>query len=193
MELGLYEQARAQARKALEVAREMHRPRDIGWILYVLGSIALVERVHTEAERLLRESIDAYREVDKRDELAGTLACAGYVARGQGQLAQARRHLCEALRVGAEIRVFQPLITALPATALLLVDRGEPERAVELYALALRYPYVAKSRWFEDVAGREIAAAAAALPPDVVTVAQERGRARDLWATVEELLAELEE
>ena len=82
---------------------------------------------------------------------------------------------------------------ALPATALLLADRGEAERAVELYALASRDPFVAHSRWFEDVAGVRIAAVAAALPPDVVAAAQERGRARDLWATARELLAELED
>ena len=72
----------------------------------------------------------------------------------------------------------------------LLADRGEVERAVELYALASRYPYVANAQWFEDVAGRHIAAVAASLPPEVVAAAQERGRARDLWATAEELLAE---
>jgi hypothetical protein len=83
------------------------------------------------------------------------------------------------------------LFDALPAIALLLADRGETERAVELYALASRYPYVANVQWFEDVAGKQIAAVAATLPPDVVAAAQERGRARDLEATVEELLAEL--
>ena len=79
---------------------------------------------------------------------------------------------------------------ALPAFALLLADQGQTAHAVELYALASRFPYVSNSRWFEDVAGREIAAAAESLPRDVVARAQERGRARDLWATVEELLAE---
>jgi hypothetical protein len=49
---------------------------------------------------------------------------------------------------------------------------------------------VANSRWFEDLAGNEMAAAAAQLPPDVAAAAQERGRARDLWETVAELLAE---
>jgi hypothetical protein len=52
---------------------------------------------------------------------------------------------------------------------------------------------VANSRWFEDVAGKHIAAVAATLSPEVVAVARERGRARDLEATVAELLAELEE
>ncbi len=80
----------------------------------------------------------------------------------------------------------------LGAIALYLVDRGEVERAVELYALALRNPHFANSRWFEDVAEKHIATAAKALPPDVVDAAQERGRVRDLWPTAKELLAELE-
>jgi len=80
---------------------------------------------------------------------------------------------------------------ALPAIALLLADEGEKERAVELYALASRYPLVANSRWFEDVAGRHIAAVAATLPPDAVAAAQERGQARTLEVTVAELLVEL--
>ena len=82
---------------------------------------------------------------------------------------------------------------ALPAMVLLLADQGQAERAVELYALVSRYPFVANSRWFEDIAGKQIAAVAATLPPEVVAAARERGRARDLEATVAELLVELEE
>ena len=78
----------------------------------------------------------------------------------------------------------------LPAVALFLTDQVEVERAVELYALASRYPFVANSQWFEDVAGKHIAAVAATLPPEVVSAAQERWRARDLWETAAELLAE---
>jgi predicted anti-sigma-YlaC factor YlaD len=81
----------------------------------------------------------------------------------------------------------------LPTIALFLANRGEVERAVELYALACRYPYVANARLWEDIAGKHIAAAAKTLPPEVVEAAQARGRARDLEATVRELLCELEE
>jgi hypothetical protein len=63
---------------------------------------------------------------------------------------------------------------------------------VELYALASRYPVTANSRWTEHTYGRRIAAIAAALPPEVVAAAQERGRTRDLDTTVTELLTELE-
>jgi hypothetical protein len=84
-----------------------------------------------------------------------------------------------------------PLLWALPATALILASEGEVERVVELYALASRYPMVAKSRWFADVVGRQIAAAADTLPAGRVAILQKRGRARDLEVTVAELLAEL--
>ncbi len=79
----------------------------------------------------------------------------------------------------------------LPAMALFMAERGSGERAVELYALASCFPYVAGSRWFEDVVGRRIAVVAAALPPEVVAAAQERGWARDPRATAAELLEEL--
>jgi hypothetical protein len=105
--------------------------------------------------------------------------------------ALARQAVREALQIGDRTRGFFPCIFAMPALALLLADAGEGEQATELYALASRYPFVAHSRWFEDVAGRHISAEAAALPPDVVAAAQERGRARDLQATVKELLEEL--
>jgi hypothetical protein len=122
------------------------------------------------------------------------LACA---ALGLGQVPQAQQYLCEALRIGSEGHTLVSCLNGLLAFSLLLaraseVAPGERERAVELYALASRYPHVANSRWFEDVAGRHLAAASAQLPPDVVAAAEERGRARDLWATAEELLAELE-
>jgi hypothetical protein len=98
-----------------------------------------------------------------------------------------------ALRIAAELHAHNTVLHSLPAAALLRVDGGKVEQAVELYALSWRHPYVAQSRWFDDVAGKHIEAIAATLPPDVVVAARERGRARDLRATAEELLAELEE
>ena len=98
----------------------------------------------------------------------------------------------DALRTVAEIGVPMPLLYGLPALALLLADQEEGERAMQLYTLASRYPIVAHSRWFEDVAGGHIATVAASLPPDAVKAAEERGLARDLETTVAELLVELE-
>ncbi len=121
------------------------------------------------------------------------LTSLGYALRGLGDHRRARQHISAALRIATELRAVTVLVPAVPAIALLLADRGEAARAVELYALALRYPHVANSCWYEDVVGKHITAAAETLPPDVVAAAEARGRARDLEATVKELLAELDE
>jgi hypothetical protein len=73
-----------------------------------------------------------------------------------------------------------------------LAEQGQPERAVELYATASRYPLISDSSCFEDITGKHVATVAATLSPEVVAAAQGRGRARDLSATVTELLVELQ-
>ncbi len=194
--LGQYEGARAFALTGLNLYREIDLRWGIGYANFVLGTVAVAEEAYAEAHQLLLESVSVLRELGHRENLAYALAVLGYAARGLGQLPQARRYLHEALRTAADTGAYMPFVLALPIVALLLADRGDAqgaERAVELYALASRYPFVANSRWFEDVAGRHIAAVAATLPPEVVAAAQERGRARDRDTAVGELLAELGE
>jgi tetratricopeptide (TPR) repeat protein len=176
----------------LTLAREMGHQRGTAVLLLTQGTIELAEEAYGDAEELLKESIAIYREFGQQNNLAVALSCLGAAARGLSQFPQARQHLYEALETATEIQAVMPLLSALPVVALLLADLGEEEQAVELYALASRYPFAANSRWCEDVAGQHIAAVAATLPPDVVAAAQERGRARDLWTTVRELLVELE-
>jgi hypothetical protein len=144
-----------------------------------------------DAQGSLREAASAYGGIGHRHDLGMTFALWACAARGAGEGVQARQGLCEALRIGTEIQSFRPCLYGVVTFSLLSADSGEAERAVELYALASRYGHVANSRWFEDVAGKHITAVAETLPPEAVTAAQERGRARDLWATAEELLAEV--
>ena len=189
--LGQYAQARARAQMGLVFFQESGWQWAVASSLFVQGQAALAEQAYAEARRLLQESAAVRRGMGHRDDLGQALAVLGYAALGSGQLSQARQHLREALQIATDIGAFMPRILALPAVALLLADRGEVERAVEIYALVSRYPFVANSRWFEDVGGKQIGAVAATLPPEVVAAAQERGRARDLDTTVAELLAEL--
>ena len=181
--LGKYEEARDRAQMGLALAREQEYRLGVQGGLLTLGQLAIAEGRYAQAQQLLQQS---------RDQGEGgrmshwTLPDSAVAAHALGQPDKAWRHICEALRWASERGDFVTLLQALPATALLLADRGEVERAVELYALASRYPSVANSRVFEDVA-----AAAAALPPDVISAAQERGRKQDLDQTIRELLDEL--
>jgi hypothetical protein len=122
--------------------------------------------------------------------LYDVLISSGYTAWGLGQLSLARQCLAEILPVVDENKFLLTSIGAICLAALLSTNQGKPERAVELYALASRYPLVANSHWFEDVVGRHITAAAATMPAEMVAAVQARGQARDLAATLRELLEE---
>jgi DNA-binding SARP family transcriptional activator/predicted ATPase len=189
--LGQYAEAGALAQAGLEAAQQAHDVGRWGFARLILGWVALARGQYSEALACLQESSALSRAVVAIDQVGETFALLSYAARGLGQHLKARRYLCEALQIAADLQVFLPVMFALPAAALIRADRGELERAVELYGLACRYPFVANSRWFEDVVGRPIAVAASSLPPEVVAAAQERGRRCDLQATTAALLAEL--
>ncbi len=190
--LGQYEQARAQAQLHLTLSRETGYRRGIAGGPAFLGGIALAEGKYAEARQLLQEAVAVLQEIGQRGELGWPLAALGAAELGLGNVSQARQYFRQALQTATETRSFMTAALTITGVALFLAVQGEAERAVELYALMSRYPAAANSRIAEDVVGRFVGVAAATLPPDVVAAAQARGRARDLDATVAELLAELE-
>jgi tetratricopeptide (TPR) repeat protein len=189
---GQYAEARSHSQRALDWAKEAIETIVVGMALLQLGRVAVCKGAHGEARRLLLDSIAAYETVGWTEFAAESQSVLPYAALGLGDADEARRHLVEALRWTTERGSFPVLLSAFPVAGLLLLDQGEEERAVEIYATACTLPAVANSRWYEDVAGRPIAEAAAKLPAEVVAAAQERGRARDTWATAKELVVEFE-
>ena len=188
--VGEYEPARALAYECLALARETGHSWGLGWALILLGGSALVENAYDEARRFFQESLSVCQEAGQQDTTGWALVFSGVAALRLGQVSIGRQRLYEALQLIATIGVFEPSVTAVAAMALFLAEQGQPERAVELYATASRYPLISNSRWYEDVAGKYIAGVAVTLSPEVVAAVQERGRARDLDATVIELLVE---
>jgi tetratricopeptide (TPR) repeat protein len=192
MLLGQYEEADALAQEALVLAQEEGHLTGIGAALWVLSRLAIPAGEYAEALQIIQPFLPETGWTPGVGDFA-IISSLTYAAHGLDRPDRVRRPLCEGLRLWHRNGDLAIILLLLPAIALLLADEGQVERAVELYALASRYPYVANARWFEDAAGKHISAAAAkALPPDVVAAAQERGRARDLQTTIEDLLAELE-
>ncbi len=195
MHLGHYERAHKQTMACLARFRETGYRWGVERCCCYLAFAALATGTYDEAQHWLQEAIGLCRELRQRGHLGQALALMVLVARASGHLPQARQHLGEALRAAAPVHdyetfMFQMIVVS--AMALLLADEGQLERAVELYALASRYPLMANSRLAEDLAGREIAAVAARLPVDVAAAAEARGRSRDLEAALAGLAAELE-
>jgi hypothetical protein len=77
---------------------------------------------------------------------------------------------------------------ALASVALFWAMQGNPEKAIELYTVALQNGHVAHSRWYHDVVGQHIDTVAQTLPVAIVKAAQARGRVREWRSTVPDLL-----
>jgi len=190
---GSYPRAYEEGTRALAHAQQRSNPQELfsaytclAWAQIGMGDLA-------EAQACLDRSLAICRALGLRLELVVTLTPMGLVARGMRDGERARGCLAEAIRTYTSVRPLSPSVLGwvLAVGALLVLDQGDVPLAIEIYAAATRVPYVANSRWFEDVAGRHIAAAAASLSPDVVAAAQARGRARDPSTTVMGLLTTL--
>ncbi len=194
--LGSYEDACNQAKQALQLLEDVKHSGADSWIataIEILARVNLAEGSYLAAEEMFQKSLATFQSHGSNWDISQTVALSGYAARGLGQTSLAKERLGEALKIAVEGRFFLILVHILPGIALLFADQGEVERAVELYALASTQGIVANSKWFDDIAGDEIAAAAEELPPEVVEAAKARGRELDLWETAENLLVELEE
>jgi DNA-binding SARP family transcriptional activator len=191
LHLGRYREARDHAETGLALARE-HGPRFcIGLNSLLIGCLDLIQGAYESANRRLLDSVSVYRDAGQRDDLSWALAALGLASHWSGDTEGARQHLVESLQIALDLGAVPPLLWALPAVAIQLADQGKAERAVELYSLASHYPFVAKSRWFEDVVGQQICATAATLPSEVAAEARERGRSCDLERSAAEFQAEL--
>jgi predicted ATPase/DNA-binding SARP family transcriptional activator len=183
MHLGRYGEARARGQASLRTGRELDHQSLIALSHLLLGCVALVRREDDQALGLLRESVGVHRGTGHLYRLSLALAALGMADAGRGDRTEAAQVLREALQIVAQTGSFLALGWVIPGVVALLL---------ELYAMACsRYPFVGASRWFEDVIGRQVAAAATELPLAVVEAARVRGKARDQAETVTELLVGL--
>ena len=191
MHQGRYQEARCHIDQATAIAREADALQLVGDGLHQLGHLALREGAYAEARRLVEDALAMYRTLGLQQASAVVQSVLAHAARGLGDPQQARNHIARAARTGIDRGALPSLAYSLPVAALLLLDEGKTERALEAWASALRLPCVANSRWFEDVVGLRIEAAADALPAELAAAARERGRARDPQATLRAVVDEL--
>jgi DNA-binding SARP family transcriptional activator/predicted ATPase len=190
--LGQYEQAEAYGRLAVELEHEIGFEFDVAWARWFLGLTLLGVGKVAEARGVFQECLLVFRDVGKIGYVRRALAGLSRAEFALGNRAKAWKHALHSLESSEEAPEFISLLYTLAAMALLLVDAGEMERAVELYSLVSRYDFVANSRWFEDVFGRYIEAAAATLSPEAEMDARARGAALDPWQVAKALLEDSE-
>jgi tetratricopeptide (TPR) repeat protein len=190
LHLGEYEQLRTLGESVLAHIRGTGMYQHVAHISALLGYEAVAANRYAQAEAYFEEGLEAARQVQALLYLADPALGRTYVARARGDRRVAHERFGEALQYCFRMRWLDRDANTASAGALLVADRGERELALELWALASSRPMVANSRWFDDVIGKEMDALAAEMPSEIVSAAEVRGHARDMKATLEELIAE---
>lgn len=159
-----------------------------GW----LGAVFVAENRLGEAKKIMHDCLDSYQDTSMEYEMALFQIWLALIYQGLEKPKKAIAYLQQALRSTLETKIIYGVIYSLPAAARLFVAT-QPELAIEIYAAACQFGYVANSRIFADVVGNYIAASARTLPPGVVTAAQLRGQQADPWVVAQAILDRLTE
>ena len=186
---GAYAQGKRVYWESLAVFREIGYSAGAAMVLGDLGEVSTVLGEYVEATRLAHESLLMDEELGYPVQKAWAHRVLGNAACGLGDYQTARAHLRQALEQAMSVRATAPTLLTLAGIAALLARQGERERPVELLALVLRHP--ARLQWTADRAARILEELRSQLAPEQFAPAQERGEARDIDSTVNELLSEL--
>ncbi len=209
-------EAKSLFEESLIICREIGDPWVIGNRLARLGQICNELGEHRVAQQYALEGLKIAKEIRLSSSASifrRFLRVLGDAAAGLGDFQIARQYLYQSLKLAIDGKLFSPALATLVSLAKLLTkedilakegilareevlatDYGDIEnaknaQALELLTLVIHHP--ASWQMYKDQAVRLVAELATGLPPQVVAAAQERGVARDLWATAAELLAEL--
>jgi predicted ATPase/DNA-binding SARP family transcriptional activator len=190
-----YGEARQLLQGSLAVYEEIGDLYGMAVALQSWGALADLLGEYAEAIQLAQKSLALAKEWRDATHVLMCLRVLGRAACGLGDLEEARRYFRQALDHVLEMALTEWAIPWVLATldgiAMLLVGEGEKERALEILTLAVHHP--ASMEVLRDIAASLVAELEVELPPHVAAAAQERGRARNLDATVAELLIELQE
>jgi tetratricopeptide (TPR) repeat protein len=204
LDLGKYVEAYKLAQSALDISSRSSQTgrglavvgwdtnkRRLGFSLTCLGMTSLALGKVAEAENFLQRSLESLQGLPLTSFSAYHHILLGIVHLRFYRPEQAKEHIRDSFHIGVKINSILVHIPTLGAAALYLAYGRSLERAVEIYALASRYPWIAKSKWCQDVIEAPLTSLTASLSTEAIAAAQERGRERDLEAAVQELLNEL--
>jgi serine/threonine protein kinase/predicted ATPase/tetratricopeptide (TPR) repeat protein len=197
---GEYIKARQFYEEALIPVDKMRYRFLIGNIYSCIGDVAFATGEYEEARRRYQEAFVTHKYIGLHwvPALSGgywgmvsSLNKLGDVALAMGDYLGAGQYYRQALSIAVDTPDAELRLDVLVRQAVLLAWEGEEARALELVALALSH--LASSEATRERAEGLLSELQARLPAAVFAGVLERGRARDLWATAEELLAELEQ
>jgi len=188
--LGKYEEASQHFRDALDIGEEYGTPFIRYRCALGMGTIAAAQGAYAEAAQLLEDAAASLHDFGNLPKSLEALVILGHATSALGQTQRAVECFHQALREAMEAAFTPEALAALVGLASLSAKTGELQRAAGLISLALQHPttyHVDRVRAQDLLSELE-----SELSPEVFEAATARGQARDLEATVAELLRELE-
>ncbi len=191
MHLGQYDLARTALQESLTWYREVDNRWGIGAALWMRGALELAQGMLAEAGRYLQESVATFRQSGARSDTSWALSDLAITQAALGNWDEARSAQAEAISIALEYRNQFASMLVLSSAAALAALAAQPQRAIELAALAWHNGFKGESRLHKDFYDNYLAPAAASLTPAQIAAAQERGRTADVWTTLSQLQIEL--
>jgi predicted ATPase/DNA-binding SARP family transcriptional activator len=185
-----YKQARHDFQDCISDSTKLNYQRGIGVGIFGLGCISLEEGEPQKAEELFLKAIPILQSA-QTDETGWCLALLVISMQRTGQTLRGWEYARQGLELAQQAHVYQTAAMVLIGIALLLIDEGQVERAIELDEVTQRFPLIEKSPWYNGLLRRLLDQLVCNVTSETVRAARERGRQRDLFATVQELLQEI--
>jgi tetratricopeptide (TPR) repeat protein len=197
---GEHVKARQFHKESLSIARENDLQKHKRGQLVALGDIATALGQFGEARVRYRQALAQWKDIGSYWRMASVLDRLGHVALATRSYSEARQTYREALELAADRRDIGSALLLLPGVATLLAhaehrDRGSGalpvEQAVQVATVVSFHPKATAEA--KDKADGLLNELGTRLSANAFSAAQAHGRAMDLWATVDELLTELQD
>ena len=134
---GRVEEARAHARRVIEIRREIHDRSGTAWALTVLGNFLVEDGKFDDARRLQGEALAISREIGDRAYAAFCLGSIGSAYETEGRLDEAEKSFRESLAISEEMKEPGAIAGCHNDLGNLAMDRGDVGAAERDYAKAL--------------------------------------------------------
>lgn len=186
--MGKYIEAEEQIRKGMALMQERSAYEYARRHRY-LGDALLAQGKYAEAREAYLFSYNFFEAIDEKGWTLTALTGLSRVELALGDRTNAWLHAIQALHLYSEVQLYTFFVYLTVAEiALLLADRGEIVRALELYSLVTHQGYLAQSHWFADLYSHFLDEAAADLSLEERAAAEARGKALDFSTVVTQLL-----
>jgi predicted ATPase/DNA-binding SARP family transcriptional activator/TolA-binding protein len=184
-----FAEAQGCYQESLAICRAIGDQRGIAIALNNVGEIAFTLGAYDEAKQHYQESLAIFKEIGQTRGTTFALGYLGDVSFALGEYEAAKAYYGQVLQLALDTQAAPRALDALAGLSALLAREGQAERAVELLALVLGH--AASEKPTREKAQQQMAAIAPRLSATAVASAQERGKARELVAAVQALLAEI--